>query len=65
MGTKYLRTMGDRMNANIKQNKRACRGLSVSVREIKPYTEAGLCTMAGIATAALTIVLFAVWFFAG
>lgn len=65
MGTKYLRTMGDRMNANIKQNKRACRGLSVSVRENKPPMTPGMCMIAGLSTAALTIVLFAVWFFAG
>lgn len=65
MGTKYLRTMEERMHANAKQCRRACRGLSVSVRESKPYTEPGLYTIAGLSTAALTIVLFVIWFFAG
>ena len=64
MSAKYLRTMADRMHER-KKHANANRNLCIIAPGRKPPMETGLCTNAGLATAALTIVLFAVWFFAG
>ena len=61
---KYTIGLADRLCASQKRQS-AYRGLCVSVQAHRPPMEEGLYVTAGLATAVLTIVLFAIWFVAG